>query len=291
MQNRKDRPVAIGVIGLASLFKKLKYSWEDVKARELNKKIFANIYYAALEESCELARIYGPYEGYEGSPVSKGILQYDMWNVEPCADLDWKSLKEKIQRYGIRNSLLVGPMPTASTSQCVKTGYSEGPFPDESNLTLRATTKGSFIYVEREMAEMLLERGLWNKDLLKEIQANNGSVQSIAGFPEEIKKIYKTAFEYSYKTIIDHAVDHSPYINQSQSMNNYVPSQDPEKMILQLFDSHLRSWRRGLKTVYYTRSISTSRALNLKIGKSNKSNNDEKLIGLCTSKVCESCAV
>ena len=182
-------------------------------------------------------------------------------------------------------------MPTTSTSQCVKTGYSEEPFPDESNLTLRATTKGSFIYVEREMAEMLLERGLWNKDLLKEIQANNGSVQSIAGFPEEIKKIYKTAFEYSYETIIDHAVDRGPYIDQSQSMNNYVLSQDPEKMILQLFDSHLRSWRRGLKTVYYTRSISTSRALNLKIGKSNKSNNDEKLIGLCTSKVCESCAV
>src|SRR5689334_1306399 len=134
-------------------------------------------------------------------------------------------------------------MPTASTSQCVKTGYSEGPFPDKSNLTLRATTKVSFIYVKREMAEILLEHSMWNKNLLKEIQVNNRSVQSIAGFSEEIKQIYKTTFEYSYDTIIDHAVDRGPYIDQSQSINNYVLSQDPEKMIMQLFDSHLRSWQ------------------------------------------------
>ena len=158
--NQKDHPIAIGVIGLATTFKKLKYSWDNKDAHALNKQIFANIYYAALEESCDLARIHGPYEGYYGSPASNSLLQYDLWDVEPVKDLDWISLKQKIARYGLRNSLLVGPMPTASTFQCVGTGYSKEPFPDEANIILRETTKGSFISIERELAENLLEQNL-----------------------------------------------------------------------------------------------------------------------------------
>ncbi|CAG8840270.1 21985_t:CDS:2, partial [Racocetra persica] len=150
------------------------------KARELNKKIFANMYYAALDESCNLAREHGSYDNYKGSPVSKGILQYDMCDSDPCSGLDWDSLKQRIKKYGVQNSLLIALMPTASTSQCVGTGYSKGPFPDESNLMFRETTG--------------------------EILDNNGSVQNIKEFPEEMKAIYKTAFEYSYKTVIDHAV-------------------------------------------------------------------------------------
>ncbi|CAG8849135.1 8962_t:CDS:1, partial [Racocetra persica] len=146
--NKSDRPIAVGVIGLATLYKKLGYSWEDEKARELNKKIFANMYYAALDESCNLAREHGPYDNYKGSPVSKSILQYEMCDSYPCQELDWSSLERRIKKYGVRNSLLIAPMPTASTSQCVDTGYSEGPFPDESNLMFRETTRGSFIYVE-----------------------------------------------------------------------------------------------------------------------------------------------
>ncbi|CAG8792182.1 25930_t:CDS:2, partial [Racocetra persica] len=178
---------SLGVIGLATLYKKLRYSWEDKKACELNKKIFANMYYAVLDESCNLAREHSPYDNYEGSSL----------------------LKE----YGVRNSLLIAPMLTTSTSQCVGTGYSEGPFPDESNLMFRETTGGSFIYVEREMAEMLISKGLWTPKIIDKILDNNGSVQDIKEFPEEMKAIYKTAFEYSYETIIDHAIDRSLYID------------------------------------------------------------------------------
>lgn len=279
--NKNDRPIAIGVIGLATLYKKLGYSWEDSEAYELNKQIFAHIYYAALEESCELAKKYGPYEGYDGSPISKGILQYDLWNAIPCKELDWEGLKAKIVKYGVRNSLLIGLMPTASTSQCISTGTSEGPFPEESNFVIRETTKGAFLYIDRELAEMLVTHGLWSNEIISEIQQNNGSVQNIKQLSEQMKKVYKTAFEYSYKVIIDHASDRGIYIDQSQSLNNYIVSSNPETMIQQLFDSHIRAWKKGLKTIYYTRSISHARPLDI------KSNNQR-----CTNEIsCESCAI
>jgi len=286
--NKNDRPIAIGVIGLASLYKKLGYSWDDEAARDLNKRIFATIYYAALEESCDLAMVNGPYDGYSGSPVSKGILHCDSWGVELDERLDWASLRDRIKRYGIRNSLLVGPMPTASTSQCVKTGFSEGLFPDESNITLRETTRGSFIYVERELAEMLIERGLWSEGLIRQIQENRGGVQNIESFPEDMRRVYRTAFEYDYNAIIDQAIDRAPYIDQSQSMNNYVSSENPDAMIRRLFNFYLRAWGGGLKSVYYTKSMSVSRPLNLKVDDMQRYASKK----ICNEQSqCDSCAV
>ncbi|CAG8535222.1 25758_t:CDS:2 [Gigaspora rosea] len=214
--------------------------WHDDEAAcDLNKRIFAMIYYAALEESCDLAMVNGPYDGYSGSPVSKGILHCDSWGVELDKQLDWASLRNRIKRYGIRNSLLVGPMPTASTSQCVKMGFSEGLFPDESNITLCETTR--------------------------QIQENRGGVQNIESFPEDMMRVYRTTFEYDYDVIIDQAIDCAPYIDQSQSMNNYVASENPDAMIKQLFNSHQRAWGGGLKRLYYMKSMSVSRPLNLKV--------------------------
>ncbi|CAG8820273.1 1043_t:CDS:2, partial [Racocetra persica] len=214
-------------------------------------------------------REHGPYDNYEGSSLSKGILQYDMCDSDLCPELDWSSLKQRIKEYGVRNSLLIAPMPTASHPN-VLARVQEGPFPNESNLMFRETTGGSFIYVEREMAEMLIFKGLWTPKIIGKILDNNGSIQDIKEFPEEMKSIYKTAFEYSYETIIDHVIDRSLYIDQSQSLNNYIATGNSESMIKRLFNSHIRAWKGGLKTIYYTRSMSSSRSLDIKTGSSPK---------------------
>ncbi|RIB26389.1 hypothetical protein C2G38_2267749 [Gigaspora rosea] len=240
---------------------------DDEAACDLNKRIFAMIYYAALEESCDLAMVNGPYDGYSGSPVSKGILHCDSWGVELDKQLDWASLRNRIKRYGIRNSLLVGPMPTASTSQCVKMGFSEGLFPDESNITLCETT---------------------SEGLIRQIQENRGGVQNIESFPEDMMRVYRTTFEYDYDVIIDQAIDCAPYIDQSQSMNNYVASENPDAMIKQLFNSHQRAWGGGLKRLYYMKSMSVSRPLNLKVDDMQRYASRK----ICNEEgQCDSCAV
>ncbi|XP_072333631.1 ribonucleoside-diphosphate reductase large subunit isoform X2 [Scyliorhinus torazame] len=247
--NKKHRPIGIGVQGLADTFILMRYPFESEEAQKLNIQIFETIYYAALDASCDLAKELGPYDSYQGCPVSKGILQYDMWNVTPTDLWDWKELKVKIAKHGIRNSLLMAPMPTASTAQIL--GNNESIEPYTSNIYTRRVLSGEFQIANPHLLKDLTEQGLWSEEMKNQIISQNGSIQSIEGIPDDIKSLYKTVWEISQKTVIKMAADRGAYIDQSQSLNIHVAEPNYGK----LTSMHFYGWKQGLKTgMYYLRT-------------------------------------
>ncbi|KAF4077384.1 hypothetical protein AMELA_G00207400 [Ameiurus melas] len=247
--NKRHRPIGIGVQGLADAFILMRYPFESNEAQLLNLQIFETIYYAALEASCELAAEHGPYETYAGCPVSKGILQYDMWDKTPTDLWDWKALKEKIAKHGVRNSLLLAPMPTASTAQIL--GNNESIEPYTSNIYTRRVLSGEFQIVNPHLLKDLTERGLWNEEMKNQLIAHNGSIQEIPTIPNDVKELYKTVWEISQKVIIKMAADRGAFIDQSQSLNIHIAEPNYGK----LTSMHFYGWKQGLKTgMYYLRT-------------------------------------
>ncbi|KAF5401443.1 Ribonucleoside-diphosphate reductase large subunit [Paragonimus heterotremus] len=252
--NMRHRPIGIGVQGLADAFLLMRYAFDGPEAAALNKRIFETIYFAALDASCKLAEKYGPFETYEGCPVSKGILQPDMWGVDTeelskISGLDWSGLRQRIKQYGVRNSLLLAPMPTASTAQILGNNESFEPF--TSNVYSRRVLSGEFQIVNPYLLDDLTRLGLWSEDLKSAIVANQGSIQDIQGIPEDLKPLYKTVWEISQKKIIDMAADRGPFIDQSHSLNLHMAQPNYGKMT----SMHFYAWKKGLKTgMYYLRT-------------------------------------
>lgn len=265
--NLRHRPIGIGVQGLADVFAMMRVPWTSEAAAKLNREIFENIYYAAVEESTTIAGdadwsgrpagAIGPYETYVGSPASKGELQYDLWKEEPreTSYLDWKKLKSVVQSSGLRNSLLIAPMPTASTSQIL--GNNECIEPFTSNMYTRRVLAGEFVVINKYLVEDLVKAGLWNSDVRTQIIANNGSIQGITAIPADMRDLYKTAWEIPMKTIINLAADRAPFICQSQSLNLFVAEPSYSK----ISSMHVYAWKKGLKTgCYYLRTKAVAKA-------------------------------
>ena len=255
--NMRHRPIGLGVQGLADVFAMMGLPWESEEAAVLNKRIFAHMYYAALSASCDLAASEGRYETYVGSPAFHGKLQFDLWNVKPLPDedLDWDSLLNDISRIGLRNSLLIAPMPTASTSQIL--GNCECIEPYATHIFTRRTLAGEFIVLNKHLVKALLDRGLWTPEIKDAIIGNNGSVTGLPMIPEDIQRIFKTVWEIKQKTLIDMAADRGPYICQSQSLNLFLGDPDYRK----LTSMHFYAWRKGLKTgIYYLRTRAVASA-------------------------------
>ena len=250
--NMKNRPIGLGVQGLADVYCKLKLSFESQEAKDLNRKIFEHKYFASLEASCELAQKYGPYDAFPGSPFSEGLLQWHLWGVDMSTlspELDWYGLVEKIKKYGTRNSLLTAVMPTASTSQIMKNCECIEPY--SSNIFVRTTLAGEYTIVNEHLVRDLLSLGLWTKEIYNEIVYFNGSVQKIKEIPQQLKELYKTAFEIKGIDIVKQSVDRGPFIDQSQSLNIFQATPDFSK----LTSSHFYGWKNGLKTgMYYLRT-------------------------------------
>lgn len=247
--NMRHRPVGLGVQGLADAFLMLRHPFDSEEARILNKNIFETIYFAALSASKDMAKKVGPYETFQGSPISQGIFQFDMWGVTPSDRWDWEGLRKEIMQHGVRNSLLVAPMPTASTSQIL--GNNECFEPYTSNIYTRRVLSGQFMVVNKHLLKDLIEIGLWSDEMKNAIIANNGSIQSIEGIPQDIKDLYKTAWEIKQRSIIDMAADRGAFIDQSQSLNLFMESPNYKK----LTSAHFYAWEKGLKTgMYYLRS-------------------------------------
>ena len=247
--NMRHRPIGMGVQGLADVFAMLKISWESKEAAELNKKIFEHMYYAGVEASMEIAKKDGPYSTFAGSPASKGVLQFDLWNVTPSSELDWDRLKKQVVKHGLRNSLLIAPMPTASTSQIL--GFNECFEPFTTNIYTRRTLAGEFVVLNKHLLKELLESGLWSEEMKQKIVAHNGSVQAIDELSDGVKARYKTAWELSQKVLIDMAADRGAYICQSQSLNLFIADPNYAK----LTSMHFYTWKKGLKTgCYYLRT-------------------------------------
>ena len=253
--NLRHRPIGIGVQGLADVFMMLDIPFHSDAAKEVNQKIFETIYYGALTSSAELAIVDGPYETFSGSPASKGLLQFDMWNATPTMSYDWTTLKARIQATGLRNSLLIAPMPTASTSQIL--GFNECFEPFTSNIYSRRTLAGEFVLTNKYLMKDLIDLGLWNTELKNSIIANQGSIQHVEGLTQHIKDKYKTVWEIPMKHIIDMAADRGAYICQSQSLNLWM--EDPNYSALT--SMHFYGWSKGLKTgIYYLRRRAKHRA-------------------------------
>jgi ribonucleoside-diphosphate reductase subunit M1 len=251
--NFRHRPVGLGVQGLADTFLALRMPFDSPEAKQLNIQIFETIYHAALTSSCASAKEFGPYETYQGSPVSQGILQYDMWNVTPSDLWDWAALKEDIAQYGVRNSLLVAPMPTASTSQIL--GYNECFEPYTSNIYSRRVLAGEFQVVNPWLLKDLVDMGLWSDNMKNRIIAEGGSIQRIPNIPQEIKALYKTVWEISQRTIVEMAADRGAFIDQSQSLNIHMK----EPTMGKITSMHFAGWKLGLKTgMYYLRTMAAS---------------------------------
>ncbi len=247
--NMRHRPIGLGVQGLADAFIMMRMPFDSPEARQLNKDIFETIYFAAMSESAALAEKQGAYQSYEGSPVSKGEFQYDMWGVTPSTRWDWESLKKQVAKTGVRNSLLVAPMPTASTSQIL--GNNECFEPYTANIYTRRTLSGEYIVVNKHLLKDLVGLGLWNDELKQQLMAANGSVQNIEEIPQDLKDLYKTSYEIKQKVIIDMSADRGAYICQSQSLNLFVENPNFGK----LSSMHFYGWQSGLKTgMYYLRS-------------------------------------
>lgn len=254
--NMRHRPIGLGVQGLADVFVMLRMPFDSDEARKLNKEIFETMYFAALTASKDLAKELGHYETYLGSPASQGILQYDMWGVEPSLRWDWYTLKAEIKKYGLRNSLLIAPMPTASTSQIL--GNNECFEPFTSNIYSRRTLSGEFVVVNKYLLKDLIELGLWDDKMKDRLISANGSVQNIPEIPDELKELYKTVWEISGKTIIDMAADRGAFICQSQSMNIFMENATQSK----LTSMHFYAWQKGLKTgIYYLRTKAATDAI------------------------------
>ncbi|AFK02515.1 ribonucleoside-diphosphate reductase, alpha subunit [Emticicia oligotrophica DSM 17448] len=255
--NLRHRPIGLGVQGLADTFITLRMPFESDEARRLNKEIFETIYFAAMESSMEMAMADGPYSTWEGSPISQGIFQFDMWGVSPDSGRwNWEELREKVKTHGVRNSLLVAPMPTASTSQIL--GNNECFEPYTSNIYTRRVLSGEFVVVNKHLLKDLVKIGLWNDTMKNKLIAANGSVQGIAEIPQNLKDLYRTAWEIKQKTIIDMAADRGAFICQSQSLNIFMENANFGK----LTSMHFYAWKAGLKTgMYYLRTKAASDAV------------------------------
>ena len=254
--NMRHRPIGLGVQGLADAFMMLRLPFESEDARKLNSDIFETIYYAACEASCDLAVLEGPYETFQGSPASQGKLQFDMWNVTPKSGRwDWAALKARIVKHGLRNSLLVAPMPTASTAQIL--GNNESFEPYTQNLYVRRVLSGEFVSVNRHLLKDLVQRKLWTEDLRMQLIAHNGSVQSL-DIPADLRELYKTVWEIKQRIVLDMAADRGAYIDQSQSLNIHMVDATTAK----LSSMHFHGWQLGLKTgMYYLRTKAAADAI------------------------------
>jgi ribonucleoside-diphosphate reductase alpha chain len=260
--NMRHRPIGIGVQGLADAFILLRHPFDSPEARTLNRDIFETIYYAALTASKDLAQAEGTYETYEGSPASKGILQFDMWGVQPTKRWEWAVLKAEIKQHGLRNSLLLAPMPTASTAQVL--GNNECFEPYTSNMYNRRVLSGEFIVVNKHLLRDLTKLGLWDDEMKNKLVAHNGSVQNITEIPDNLKAIYKTAWEISQKALIDMAADRGAFICQSQSLNIFMENATFGK----LTSMHFYGWKKGLKTgMYYLRTKAARDAIKFTVDK------------------------
>jgi ribonucleoside-diphosphate reductase alpha subunit len=254
--NMRHRPIGLGVQGLADVFILCRLAFDSDEAKEMNARIFETMYHAALEASSELAEVEGPYETFEGSPASQGILQFDMWQGETKLNYDWDALKERIREKGLRNSLLMAPMPTASTAQIL--GNNECFEPYTTNIYLRRTLAGEFVVVNKHLVEDLKKIGLWSKDMKDLMVKAGGSIQNIVDIPDDIKNLYRTVWEIKMKDVIDMAADRGRFIDQSQSMNLFMESPTLSK----LSSMHMYAWKQGLKTgMYYLRSKAKARPI------------------------------
>ncbi len=261
--NLRHRPIGLGVQGLADVFIMLRMPFESEEAKQLNKDIFETIYFAAMETSMELAKVEGPYSTWEGSPISKGVFQFDMWNVTPSSgNWDWETLRRDVVENGVRNSLLVAPMPTASTSQIL--GNNECFEPYTSNIYARRVLSGEFAIVNKHLLKDLIKLNLWNETMKNKLISANGSVQSIPEIPQNLKELYKTVWEIKQKTILEMAADRGAYICQSQSLNIHIQDVNFGK----LTSMHFHAWKLGLKTgMYYLRTKAAADAIKFTIEK------------------------
>lgn len=261
--NLRHRPIGIGVQGLADTFLLLRMPFDSAAARELNREIFETLYFAAMTASKDLAKAHEPYETFQGSPISKGIFQFDMWDVQPTSRRwDWERLRYEVQVYGVRNSLLLAPMPTASTSQIL--GNNECFEPYTTNIYTRRVLSGEFIVVNKHLLKDLIALGLWNESMKNALIAANGSIQSLAGIPSHIKELYRTVWEIPQKAIIDMAADRGAYICQSQSLNIHLKDASFPK----LTSMHFYAWKQGLKTgMYYLRTQAAADAIKFTVQK------------------------
>jgi ribonucleoside-diphosphate reductase alpha chain len=261
--NMRHRPIGIGVQGLADAFILMRYPFDSVEAKVLNREIFETIYYAAMTASKDLAKEEGTYETYAGSPISQGVFQFDMWGVKPSDRWEWDVLREEVKQHGVRNSLLMAPMPTASTAQIL--GNNECFEPYTSNIYTRRVLSGEFVVVNKYLLRDLVRLGLWGEELKNKIIAANGSIQHIPEIPQNLKELYKTAWEISQKVIIDMAADRGAYICQSQSLNIFMENANFGK----LTSMHFYSWKAGLKTgMYYLRTKAATDAIKFTVDKS-----------------------
>jgi ribonucleotide reductase alpha subunit len=270
----KHRPIGIGVQGLADVFMILKMAYDSQEARDLNRGIFECIYYNSLLMSNKMAKKDGTYETFDGSPTSQGLLQFDLWKVKPkmYSEENWRYLKDEIIKTGLRNSLLVAPMPTASTAQIM--GNNESFEPYTSNLYTRAVLSGNYVIVNQHLINELRERNLFTPELIEQIMLNKGSVQNV-NIPKELKNIYKTSWELSQKCIINMAIDRGPYICQSQSLNLFVNPPQPRV----IHSIHMYGWENGLKTgSYYIRTKSVLENQNFSTEFSKERDNKECLM-------------
>ncbi|SHH86238.1 ribonucleoside-diphosphate reductase alpha chain [Chryseolinea serpens] len=261
--NMRHRPIGLGVQGLADVFILLRMPFDSEEARRLNEDIFETIYFGAMEASMELSKQHGPYETFKGSPVSKGIFQFDMWGVTPKSNRwDWERLKRDVKQNGVRNSLLLAPMPTASTSQIL--GNNECFEPYTSNIYTRRTLSGEFIIANKHLMKDLMNLGLWSENMRQKLIGANGSVQNIPEIPQNIKDIYRTVWEISQKAIIDMSADRGAFICQSQSLNIHITNPNFGK----LTSMHFYAWKKGLKTgMYYLRSTAAADAIKFTLDK------------------------
>lgn len=265
--NMRHRPIGLGVQGLADVFILLRMPFESDSAKQLNKNIFETIYFASLTASKDLAKKEGAYETFKGSPLSKGKFQFDLWDINATENWNWEALRAEVIEHGVRNSLLVAPMPTASTSQIL--GNNECFEPYTSNIYTRRVLSGEFVVVNKHLLKDLVQLGLWTNDMKNKIIAANGSVQNIAEIPANIKELYKTVWEIKQRNLIDMAADRGAYICQSQSLNLFVDSPSSSK----LTSMHFYAWKKGLKTgMYYLRSQAATQAVQFTIEK--QGNND-----------------
>ncbi len=288
--NLRHRPMGIGVQGLADLFAMLNIPFDSKEAQSLNEQIFETIYYAALSESNKLAKKYGAYETFKDSPASKGLLQFDLWGKKPYSERskekrwDWKSLKKDIKEYGLRNSLLIALMPTASTSQILGNNESFEPF--TANVYVRRVLHGEFIVVNKYLIKKLIDLGIWSEELRQRIIYENGSIQNIDEIPEDLKKVYRTVWEIPQRSIIDMAAQRGLYVDQSQSMNIYM--EDPD--IKKITSMHFYAWKAGLKTgMYYLRSRPARDAIKFTIDKTKVARSEPPKPQEEAPNVCISC--
>ena len=284
--NMRHRPIGIGVQGLADTFAMLGFAFDSEESEDLNKEIFAAIYHGAMRASIDAAKKDGPYETFKGSPLSEGLFQFDMWGVEPSEVWDWEELRKLVKKHGARNSLLLAPMPTASTAQIL--GNNECFEPFTTNLYKRNTLGGEFVVINKHLIQDLINLNLWDEDMKLKLYEGNGSVQHIERIPEQIRELYKTVWELSQKTIIDLAADRGAYICQSQSMNLFIPDVNLGK----LNSAHFYGWKKGLKTgMYYLRTQSKATALKgLGVDLSQKDKTDEQIAcSIDNPDDCEAC--